>query len=220
MKPDEEEPKSKAKNESNKKEKLHLSKRNMTSHRLIGKNRGKDYLNDELRDKIDNISQEMMKPELVFMIPFNVKRYMIYSLVVNVKTLKNKYYSNKFIQEIFMKIKFKQVKISNIHSNFYPEFVEYLNKFFRWNTEYKMFSEHFKIIRDLFDFVSFDLKKMFYDFILKKPKFIFNKKSLYLIIFLLNEIHQFKWCFTQIIDQLLTYSAHKSKILIPSHDPN
>jgi hypothetical protein len=218
MHPDEDEAKEKGKSEnireSKKKESerkvvLHQSKRSMTSHRLISKKIGKEYLNDELRDQLRSINKDMIKPELIFLIPFNVKKYMIYSLVVNVKALKNKYYSNKFIYSILTKIKFKQVKISELHSNFYSDLTEYLNKFFNWNTEYNMFSEHFKVIRDIFDIIYLDLKKMFYDFILKKKKYVFNKKNFYILMFLLNEIHQFRWSFCQITDQLLTYAAYK-----------
>lgn len=185
------------------------SVRGMTDQPVISKKASAEHTNDELRDKIRELSQDLIKPELVFLIPFNVKKYMMYSLVFNIKALKNKYYSNEFILGILTTIKFKQTKLSPLHSTFYEELVEYLHRFFKWNTEYKLFCEHFRIIRDLFDFVSLDLKKMFYDFILKKSVYLFNKRALFLIIYLLNEIRQFRWCFTQIIDQLLCYAAYK-----------
>lgn len=191
----------------------------MTDQPLISKKAAGKHTNDELRDKIRGLSREMIQPELVFLIPFNVKKYMVYSLVFNIKALKNKYYSNEFINGILTTIKFKQTKVSKLHSGFYGDLVEYLQRFFKWNTEYKLFAEHFRIIRDLFDFVSLDLKKMFYDFVLKNSIYQFNKRALFLLIYLLNEIRQFRWCFTQITEQLLNYAAHKSNSANPSYGP-
>jgi hypothetical protein len=186
----------------------------VNSQRIISKKNQKEYLNDELAMKIKTLDQSEVRKDLIFIIPFDVKKYMLYSLVVNIKSIKNKYYSNDFINGIQLKIKFKQVKVSNMFSNFYMELVDYLNRFFKWNTEFNLFIEHFNIIKQLFDLLSMDIKKIFYDFFLKNSNYLFNKKSFFLLIYLLNELKQFRWCFTQIVDQLLDYATCKGNYFL------
>lgn len=181
------------------------------SRRIISKKSPDSHLNDELLAKLKSLNKDRVRPELVFLIPFNVKKFMLYSLVVNLKRLKSKYYSNEFINQVQMQIKFKQVRVSDMFSGLYSDLVEYLGRFFRWNTEYSLFAEHFDILRQMFELLALDLKKIFYDFFLKRSRFLFNKKSLFLVVFLLNELRQFRWCFTQLVDQLLEYASCKGR---------
>ena len=50
---------------------------------------------------------------------------------------------------------------------------------------------------------------MFYDLFLKKTKFVFDKKKLFLIIYIQNEIKQFRWGVTSLFTQLFDYGLSK-----------
>lgn len=166
--------------------------------------------NNELRDKLRMLDYNKARTMLVFVIPHKVQDYMICMLFSKLKTFKHRFFSNKFVEDILIKIDFKQVKVSVLHSNFFTELIAYLDKFFQWNMQYHLFLDHAKVLRDLYISLSLDIKKLFYDFFLKKPKLDFNKRLLFLMMYLMNEVRQFRWSFIQIFGQLLDYAACKS----------
>lgn len=169
--------------------------------------------NNELYDKLKNLNDSQIGKDFRGSIPYRLRDLMVYYMLNKGSIYKKRYYSNKFVNNIIMIIDTKQMKEDPLHSNFYVDLVDYLNKFFAWNMEYQVFMEHFKVVRDLFSSISLDLRKIFYDLFLKKNKMVFNKRIYFLLIYVLNEVRQFRWAFIQIFDSLLEYAKCKSTFI-------
>lgn len=168
-----------------------------------------DELNNELKLKLLNLDDSNIKNHLKFKIPFEVQGFLANSLYLKLKLLKEKYFSEKSIHQILLQIDFKKIKVSELSLNFFDELTEYLNKFFKWNLSYELYLEHIMILKEFFISISSEIKKYFYDFFLRKNTLIFKKKELYLVIFLINIIKQFRWNFNQVFYQIIKYGSCK-----------
>lgn len=175
-----------------------------------------EKLNDELKIKINSLSKDTtnLKEYFTFKIPFDVKIYITDIFFYKLKSLKNIHFNEKTFEKIKIQIKFKKIKVCDLFSKLYYEVSKYLNLFFKINRSYDSFLEHLFIIKAFYISIYLDLKEKFYEIFLKKEKLIYDDLKFSLLLYLLNEIRQFRWSFTQIFEQLLEYGVCKSKLFI------